>query len=132
MRVAGLAPGQYELRIDGQLVGKYSHIALGSKIELQSNPKTPQYQQAMDVVRLNRERNDEAVRPMRDLWGRIKGVRRRNNPEKFAKEYPEMLEKIGSFQEQAADYEKRIYRAAEPRPRRYELTRVQPERKKER
>ena len=118
-RVAGLAPGMYELKIDGKSVGKYSHVTLGGKIELQSNPATPQYQQAMDVAILNRERNDKAVRPMRDQWGRIKGLRRKNDPEKFAEEYPKLLEKIRELRELAKDYENRIRKAAQPQPRKY-------------
>ena len=55
LRVAGLDPGDYEVRIDGTLIGVWSHLALGSKIELQTNPKTPQYQQALQVAKLNRQ-----------------------------------------------------------------------------
>jgi hypothetical protein len=37
-------------------------------VELKENNLTPQYQQALKVAELNKIRNDEAVRPMRDLW----------------------------------------------------------------
>ncbi|MCB1063587.1 MAG: hypothetical protein KDN20_11780, partial [Verrucomicrobiae bacterium] len=75
IKVAGLIPGNYELKIDGENVGTFSHLALSSKVELQSNEKTPQYQQALAVAELNRERNDVAIRPLRDAWAGIKGLR---------------------------------------------------------
>lgn len=128
-RVAGLAPGSYELSIDGKPVGKYTHLQLGAKIELQANTKTPQYQQAMDVALLNRERNDTAVRPMRDNWGRIKGLRSKGDQALFDKAYPGLLQKIKELQATAAEYESRIYEAAQPKSRKYQLKRVKPKSK---
>jgi len=126
LRIAGLAPGAYQLTIDGKPVGKFNHLALGSKVELQANSNTPQYQQAMSVAVLNRERNDKAVRPMRDTWARIKGLRRKNDEVLFQKTYPELLQRIKELQEAAAVYEGRIYQAAHPQARTYQLNRVQP------
>ncbi|MFM9091444.1 MAG: SGNH/GDSL hydrolase family protein, partial [Verrucomicrobiota bacterium] len=61
LRVTGLAPGLYEVKIDGQSIGRpISHVVLGAKIELQANEATPQYRQALQVAELNRERNDLA------------------------------------------------------------------------
>lgn len=68
IRVTGLSKGDYELLIDGKSVGKYSYLDFSSGIEIQENKLTPQYQQALKVAELNKIRNDEAVRPMRDLW----------------------------------------------------------------
>jgi lysophospholipase L1-like esterase len=41
----GLAPGRYELSIDGIVVGTFGSEQLSRHVELQANDKTPQYQQ---------------------------------------------------------------------------------------
>jgi lysophospholipase L1-like esterase len=127
LRVTGLAPGLYEVKIDGQAIGRpISHVVLGAKIELQANDTTPQYRQALQVAELNRERNDQAVRPLRDLWSTIKGARRKfaQDPAGFAAFMQKTQPEIDRLQQLARDYEARIHAAAQPRPHRYEITRV--------
>ena len=141
IKVAGLIPGNYELKIDGENVGTFSHLALSSKVELQSNEKTPQYQQALAVAELNRERNDVAIRPLRDAWAGIKGLRKKiaeaaeapapepgakagPTPEDLKAQWEARMVKIGELLDLAKTYEDRIYAAAQPMPRHYELTRV--------
>lgn len=131
LKIAGLAPGSYEVKIDGVSVGNWSHLALGAKVELQSNEKTPQYQQALDVAELNRDRNDQAIRPLRDLWARIKNLRNAGleaaaagQPNPFDAEYEALKPKIGSLLDLARDFEDRLYAAAQPQPRQYEITRA--------
>lgn len=68
VKVTGLSKGEYDLLIDGNSVGKYSHLNFANGVELQENKLTPQYQQAAKVALLNKTRNKEAVSPMRDLW----------------------------------------------------------------
>ena len=123
LRVAGLASGTYEIKIDGVSVGTWSHLALAAKVELQSNEKTPQYRQAIDVAMLNRERNDEAIRPMRDLWAKVKGLRNKDGVD-FAKEYAALKPQIEALHVLAGGFEDRIYAAARPQPRKYEIVRV--------
>ena len=77
--VRDLAPGRYDLAIDGQKVGTYTSGQLAFGVELEANEKTPQYQQALKVALLNKERNDKAVHPLRDQWGQLKGRRRNLN-----------------------------------------------------
>jgi hypothetical protein len=60
----------------GQSVGTYTADQLEAGIELEGNEKTPQYQQALQVALLNKKRNDEAYRPIRDQYGTLKGKRR--------------------------------------------------------
>jgi len=67
-----LKPGKYELKIDGQSVGTWTDAQLAFRVELEANAKTPQYQQALRVAMLNKERNDQAVRPLRNLWLKVK------------------------------------------------------------
>lgn len=124
LQVAGLNPGTYELSIDDQVVGEFTHLKLGFKVELQSNEKTPQHQQAEQVANLNRERNDDSVRPLRDTWARVKGLRRNGDQEKFDAEYPELKKKIDALNLKALKYQSRIYALAQPIPRKYQLRRV--------
>ncbi|MCA9177323.1 MAG: SGNH/GDSL hydrolase family protein [Planctomycetales bacterium] len=135
-RVTGLAPGQYQLKIDGEPVGSYSHLQLQFKIELQGNQRTPQYQQALEVAMRNKLRNDEAVRPLRNTWGRMKRERRTLNAIKegdadaaekraaFAKWEEEFNATIAKHIERAKELENEIYELNQPKPRTYTLTRV--------
>jgi len=128
IKVFGLAPGSYQLSIDGKVIGKpIPHTRLASKIELQAASETPQYQQALAVAELNRERNDLAIRPLRNLWSQIKGLRRKleaSDPEKFAAEYAARKPKIDELLKTAAQYDEKIYAAAQPKARKYVVERV--------
>jgi lysophospholipase L1-like esterase len=68
LEIHGLAPGKYTLVIDGQNVGTYDTVQLEHHIELQENAKTPQYQQALAVANLNKQRNEGPVDAMRTEW----------------------------------------------------------------
>lgn len=124
-RVQGLAAGNYELSIDDQSIATFTHAALARGIELQKYPETPQSQQALEVALLNRERNDKAVRPMRDLWSKVKGLRRKLDAYKFAAEYPKVKEQIDALERSASEYATRIYASAQPIPRKYQLSNVE-------
>lgn len=124
LKISGLAPGTYELSIDGVVIGQFPHSQLAAKVELQKYAETPQYQQALKVALLNRTRNDDTIRPMRDVWAKVKGLRRRNKPESFEEEYQKLKAQIDGLHKKAAMYEEQIYEAAQPVPRKYVLTRV--------
>lgn len=124
LRVSGLAPGSYELKIDDQIIGTFSHTVLSIKIELQKYAETPQYKQALKVAELNRTRNDEAVRPSRDLQAQIKGLRRNQTKIDFEARFSEVRKKVVLLQKKAAAFEEQIYAAAQPVPRRYHLRKV--------
>lgn len=134
----GLKPGKYELKIDGQSVGTWTDAVLGFKVELQENEKTPQYQQALKVALLNKEKNDTATRPLRNLWGSLKG-KRSQLAQLATKKDPTLDTKKAEFDKWLAndfktgvtklnaavdDFDARIYQAAKPQPRKYELVRV--------
>ncbi|MBI1372400.1 MAG: hypothetical protein GC159_06525 [Phycisphaera sp.] len=129
IRVVGLAPGKYDLKIDGASVGQYSHTQLAAKVELQTNPKTPQYQQALAVAMLNKERNDKAVHPLRNWWGGMKGQLRRDAEHKEPDKYKDWKAKFdtetAALIKLAEEYEDKIYAAAQPKPHKYEVTRVE-------
>ncbi|MFT5469103.1 MAG: lysophospholipase L1-like esterase [Verrucomicrobiales bacterium] len=123
IKIAGLAPGNYEILIDGEVIGQWNNLALGTKIEVQENEATPQYQQALEVAHLNRDRNDLAMRPLRDTWGKIKGLRRKfaEQPDRFAEEFEKLEPQIAELQQLLADYDKKIHTAAQPQPRKYQI-----------
>jgi hypothetical protein len=127
LRVAGLAPGNYEIKIDGKSIGKpVGHVMLGAKLELQANESTPQYQQALQVALLNRERNDQAIRPLREVWAKVKGARKKlaQDPAAFDEFMRTTRPEIDRLEKLAREFEGRIYAAAQPVARRYEITRV--------
>ena len=132
-----LKPGKYELKIDGQSAGTWTDGQLAFRVEMEGNEKTPQYQQALQVAMLNKERNDKAIRPLRGLWLQMK--RWRQQLAKLPADSVELPAKKAAFEKWvadefqpnlaqikalAADYEQQIYQANQPVPRKYELTRL--------
>jgi hypothetical protein len=126
LKIAGLAAGTYELAIAGTVIGQWKHVALGTKIEIQENEKTPQYQQALKVAHLNRKRTDDFVRPSRDLAGRIKGIRRRAaaGSAKDVARLPELLKSVSELNQKADVMLEEIYRVAQPVEREWVVRRV--------
>ncbi len=126
LSIFGLEPGSYDIRIDGQDLPKpYSHITLGRKIELQSISVTPQYQQATAVAALIKTRFETVWIPYRDLQAKMKSQRR-----KYGNDTPEISAFRKTIQPQldelliSADaLNQEIYRLAQPKPRRYSITR---------
>lgn len=112
LKIVGLPPGTYEVLIDGTPIGKWSHAALGTKVEIQANEATPQFHQALQVALLNQKRNDEWVRPLRDRWGRIKGKRRNQDDGLDV-----MVEEAAAMARSAAEALDVIYEAARPSER---------------
>ncbi|MBU6302901.1 MAG: SGNH/GDSL hydrolase family protein [Verrucomicrobia bacterium] len=55
--VSGLEPGNYELKIDGAVVGEYSAEALEVGLNLAENEKTPQYRQSAEATKINQQRH---------------------------------------------------------------------------
>lgn len=68
LEVHGLPPGKYMLAIDGHDVGTYDSAQLEHHIDLQENEKTPQYQQALTLAMLNKQRNEGPIDAMRTEW----------------------------------------------------------------
>lgn len=133
LKISGLEPGLYDIRIDGRSIGKpVPHTALAAKIEMQGNAATPQYAQAMLVALLNRERNDKAVRPLRDAWGRIKGLRKQldtakpETREPIEKEITDLIAGTKDLIALGRQYEERLHAAAVPVARRYEVRLLPP------
>lgn len=137
--VRNLEPGRYQLSIDGQVVGTYLDGQLAFGVELEANDKTPQHQQALKVALLNKDRNDNAVRPLRNLWRDLKV--KRSALQKLSQD-PKQQEKaaaakasfdqwMGEFKTnvakriaEAKQFEDQIYQVNQPVARKYELNRV--------
>lgn len=126
-QVQGLEPGRYELNIDGQKVGVFPSQVLSVKIELQNFAAAPECQQSLALAELNKERNDKAMHPIRDLYGKLKGVRRnaKTTPETLAAYIEEMKPKLAELEKINSEYEEKIHDLAQPKPHKFELTRVQ-------
>ncbi len=143
LEIHGLEPGRYELSIDGTVVGMWPHIALERHIELQQNDKTPQYQQAMQVVMLNKQRNQGPLKRLRDTWGTFQGWARMQkqleaNPgntdlvkdltpkiEAAAERLTSLETVIQETRDEARKLEDEIYKLNQPKTRRYVVRKSQ-------
>lgn len=146
LSIHGLPAGRYELSIDDQVVGQYTNTALARHIELQSNAKTPQYQQAMEVALLNKERNDGPVKNKRNSWrafqqfARIKRELDAQSGQKDETQVARLkqLEKSLENQEQVIQeseaaglaLEDKIFKVNQPVSRKYVLKKVVAQKKK--
>lgn len=138
LTVRQLKPGKYALKIDGTNVGAWTDGQLAAGVELQANAQTPQYQQALKVAQLNKERNDQAIHPLRDQWGQLKGKRSemRKAEEANAEELPAKKEEFEKWRDgfksrvaellaKAKTFEDEIYKANQPQPHKYEVAPVE-------
>lgn len=136
LQIDGLAPGRYDLRIDGQVVGTFPGDQLAGGIELQDNAQTPQYQQAAQVAELNKQRNAGPVRSLRNQWSQMQGFYRLQdqaknapNDETIAKNLADQTKKvegledrIAKHEQEARDIESKIFEINQPKPRQYRIT----------
>jgi len=127
LAISYLPQGEYELKIDGQKITTVGNLQLARGIELQEMKTTPQYQQAMQVAMLNKERNEKAVTPLRNQWSAMKGKRQleKDNPEEFQKWRVDFDREVAALKKLAAEYEEQIYQINRPQPHQYELIRLQ-------
>jgi lysophospholipase L1-like esterase len=138
LEVHNLPPGRYALQIDGTDVGTYDATALARHIELQSNEATPQFQQSLQVARLNKERNEGPIGTLRSEWSRFQTYARAR---RAAQEQPDnaelaaqlraneekvrgMDERVAAALEAAEAAEDRIFEVNQPPARRYVIRRI--------
>lgn len=135
--VRQLPVGSYELKIDGAVIGKFTDVQLGFGVELEGNDKTPQYQQALKVAMLNKDRNDRAYHNIRNLYGALKGKRNAlakaeaekaadldAKKQEFEKWHADMKSQVAALLEEAKKIEDQIYIENQPKPRAYEVTKL--------
>jgi lysophospholipase L1-like esterase len=138
LNVRNLKPGKYEVKIDGQPIGQWTDVQLASGVEIQTNDKTPQYQQALKVALLNKERNEKAYAPIRDQWAQWKGCRRNieklteaNDPQLETRKAEleewqnKMKDTVSALLAKAKEFEDRIYATNQPKPHTYEISPAQ-------
>jgi hypothetical protein len=122
LTVNGLATGRYEVLQNCQVVGTWDHVTLGKKIELQSDPESVTLQQAQKVIALNKQRNDEAIRPLRNLYGQRKGKLRAGNRAAFEAWWNgEGKAEEAALLKKAAELEDQIYQINQPQPVKIEI-----------
>ena len=135
--VRQLPAGKYTMSIDGQEIGQFTDAQLAFGVELENNAKTPQYQQALKVAMLNKQRNDEAYHPLRDQYAQLKGKRRdlqksldAQDPQAdakkaaFAEWYAGQKAQVAALREKAKAIEDQIYQANQPQPHTFEFAPV--------
>jgi lysophospholipase L1-like esterase len=115
LTVVGLEAGRYDVLENSQLVGTWDHIQLGKKVELQSDPESLTFQQAQRVIELNKKRNDDAIRPLRNLYGKRKGALRKGDKAAFDAWWngPGKAEEAALLKK-AAEIEDEIYQVNQP------------------
>jgi len=137
--VNGLAPGGYELSIDGQPVGVFSDLQLARQVELQDNSSTPQYNQALQVAELNKQRNEGPIGKLRGEWGQFQQFARVRqqvmdapNDEKLTAQLDALTKRVEGMEDRikaceaaAKEIEDKIFESNQPKPRRYVLKRVE-------
>jgi lysophospholipase L1-like esterase len=136
--VRDLPAGDYLLKIDGNEVAKLNAGQLAFGVELEANEKTPEYQQALKVALLNKQRNDEAVRLLRNEWGQMKGQRRTlakakaenaadlaEKQKAFDAWVPGFHSRIDALIAKAQAFEDQIYQANQPVVHHYEVVAVE-------
>lgn len=115
LTVNGLQPGRYDVLENGRLVGTWDHITLGKKIELQGDADSVTLSQAQQVIMLNKQRNDEAIRPLRNLYGQRKGKLRAGDQAAFETWWNgEGKKQEAMLLEKAAKLEEEIYKTNQP------------------
>lgn len=120
IRVVGLPAGSYTLSIDESPVGTYSTEQLASGVDLQEIETTPQYQQALAVAELNKERNDRVIRPLRDLWLNLRSQRSHPDTPEAKSAFQEWKRafdaQCSELERKSQDYVDRIYSTNHPQP----------------
>jgi lysophospholipase L1-like esterase len=136
LTVRNLAPGSYEVRIDGAPIGKWTEAQLASGVEIEENTATPQYQQALKVAELNQKRNREFYVKIRGEFAALKGQRNKMNkaagtPDEaaakaeFEKYHASMTERVKPLLQEARALEDEIYKVNQPVPHKFEIITVQ-------
>lgn len=138
LRVVGLKPGQYEILIDGEVIAKRTADQMAQRVELQSNAKTAQYQQALAVAELNQQKNGGPVNDLRNAWrdfqiyARVKrdAVKQPDNEElttrlaKLEKQMEMHDERVATAQAEISEFEEKIYAANKPQVRHFVIRKV--------
>jgi lysophospholipase L1-like esterase len=108
LRVTGLDAGKYEIVIDGVVVGEARGGRLVQPFDLQSNDKTPQYQQALAIAKLNEAKNNGPVGALRNPWRDFQGYARVKRDVEGSPENEPLKKKLTSLEERIATLDERV------------------------
>jgi hypothetical protein len=124
--ISGLEPGNYELRIDGESAGVWTAGQWGRGIGVNEFAGTAPYRQAEEVARLNAERTEWAIEPLRDAWFevKVKWYEFEETPGAFEEWFSEKRAELIELKGIAFGYENEIYVMNQPKPHEYRLRRV--------
>ncbi len=137
LKVTGLKTGNYELKIDLVPIATFSAGQLEVGVELQSYDHAPQAKQALVVAKLNKDRNEQAIKPMRDLWLKRKSKLRaeerwlakngehadyQTRKEAFDGEMALFYSQLKDLEALALEFEDKIYAANQVPSRAYSLS----------
>ena len=80
----------------------------------------------MKLAELNRQRHDDAIRPMRDKWSTMKALQRRyaNNPAKAADPVKATQAAIAEFARRSDEMMVNIRQLAQPKSHRWVIRKV--------
>jgi lysophospholipase L1-like esterase len=125
--ISGLAPGRYELRIDGDLAGVWDATQLGQGIGLGTQPGTPPYVQAQQVIGLNAQRNKEVIKRLRDAWYevKVKWYEFEESPGAFEDWFSGKRTELVDLELLADEFVEKIYAANPPKAHEYRLRRLE-------
>jgi len=138
LRVTGLDAGKYEIVIDDVVVAEVRGGRLVLPFDLQSNDKTPQYQQALIVANLNEAKNNGPVGALRNAWrdfqgyARVKrGVVASSENEALKKKLASLKERmttlderVAAAQQEISQFDDQIYEANKPQSRHFVIRKV--------
>lgn len=118
IQITGLQSGKYNVLMNDKVVLKnISSAQLAAGIDISKNTTSPTYQQSLNVAQLNVKRNNEAMRPYRNLQASMKGRRKKfaDQPEKLAAYRKSILPQLNKYLELAKKYEEEIHQLAVPK-----------------
>lgn len=135
IQVSGLSAGDYSVLIDGEEVAKSTADQLATGLDLQSNSKTPQYQQAAKVAELNKKRNEGPVKRLRNEWVNFQNVhfltaQVKKNPSDEAEKkrladaenkLPGMDDRVKAAELEAQKIEDEIFQTNQPKPHKFTI-----------
>lgn len=135
IQVSGLPVGEYSIQIDGQEVANASGDELAAGLDLQSNSKTPQYQQAAKLAELNKKRNEGPVKRLRNEWLNFQSVhfltaQVKKNPSDEAekkrladaeKKMPGMDDRVKAAEGEAQKMEDEIFQTNQPKAHKFTI-----------
>lgn len=124
--ISGLEPGHYDLRLDGESAGVWTGAQWGRGVGVSEFAETAPSRQAVEVARLNAERTERAIKPLRDAWFevKVKWYEFEETPAAFEEWFSKKRVELIELEAIALGYEDEIYMMNQPKPHEYRLRRV--------